>query len=107
MVHGNRDEPVDLYGDIHPENRQKPVRSCARVQSVNTVCHDEQGLVPRRQETSPIRRRHVREEHALMTTKLNSELHHSLREPVITNNGQCVPKDDSRRRERRTYRSDD
>ena len=38
-VHGNPDEPVDLHGDIHPENRQKRVRSCARVQLVTTICH--------------------------------------------------------------------
>jgi len=106
-VHGNPDEPVDLYGDTHPESRQKRVKSCARVQLVTIICHDEQGLVPRRQETSPIRRRHVREGHAPTRIQPNCELPHSHREPVITSNGQRVPKDDSRRGERRTYRSDD
>ena len=61
-VHGNPDEPVDLHGDTHPENRQKRVRSCARVQWVTTVCHDGHGLVPRRQKTSLIRHRRVRED---------------------------------------------
>jgi len=91
MVHGDPDEPVDLHGDIHPGNRQKRVKSCARVQSVNTVCHDEQRLIPRPQETSPKRRRHVCEVHAPMRTQPNSELPHSRIEPMITNNKQCVP----------------
>jgi len=102
-VHGNPGEPVDLHGDIHPENRQKRVRSCARVQLVTTICHNEQGLVPRRQETSPIRHRHVREGHAPMRTQPNSELPRSHGEPVITRNERRVPRDDSRRGERKTY----
>jgi len=95
VVHGDPDEPVDLHGDIHPGNRQKWVKSCARVQSVNTVCHNEQGLIPRPQETSPKRRRHVREVHAPMGTSPNSELPHSRREPMIMNN-EHVPRNDNR-----------
>jgi len=49
----------------------------------------------------------VIEVHAPKRTQPNSELPHGHREPVITRNGQRVPKDDSRRGERRTYRSDD
>jgi len=107
VVHGDPDEPVDLHGDIHPGNRQKRVKSCAKVQWVNTVCHDEQGLIPRPQETSPKRRRHVREVHAPMRTQPNSEQPHSRREPMITNNEQCVLRNGKRRGERITYRSDD
>jgi len=85
---------------------KKRVKSCARVQSVNTVCHDEQRLIPRPQETSPKRRRHVREVHAPMRTPPNSELPHSRREPMITNN-EHVPRNDDRQGERMIYRSDD
>jgi len=106
VVHRNPDEPVDLHGDIHPGNRQRRVKSSARVQSVNTVCHNEQRLIPRPQETSPKRRRHVRELHAPVRTAPNSELPHSRREPMITNS-EHVPRNDNRRGERMTYRSDD
>ena len=105
-VHGNPNGPVDLHGDIHPENRQKRVRSRALVQSVTTVCHDSHGLVPRRQETSPIRHQHVREGHAPMRTQPNSELPHFSGEPVITRDERRVPRDDSRRG-RKTDRDDD
>jgi len=95
-----------LHGDIHPGNRQQRVKSSARVQSVNTVCHNEQRLIPRAQETSTERRRHMRELHAPVRTAPNSELPHSHRDPMITNS-EHVPRNDNRRGERIIHRSGD